>query len=464
MDKFNELCQLTMHLRERWCFQIVLEDLKMYRKLLFSVLFTAALLFAGSAASIAQTSPVRGEVKMKKADGTMVPVEGAVVDSYRTDVGKGSGPSATTNNKGQFNFVGFVPSQTYALAVSGTGIGPRIEPGVKAGRENIVIVVDEGDGRKLTEAEVREVLASAANIPAGGLSAAQKKQQEELAKKNAEITEKNKKVQEGDAIASKANSEGIAALKAKNYEAAIAKFDEGVAAVPDFVGSTPVMLNGKMVAHKARAYDTYKEGAASADAALRKSKYEAANKDYDAGLAAFAQAMTVIKNAPAATDPTDQKNRASITAEILSNAMEIHRLKAVGGVDTTKGKEAAEVFGAYIAVETDPAKKLTAEMTLGDVLRETGDCDAAIVAYKKILATTPDNADALAGAGLCLFSVGYGNSDKAQMQEGLNYMQKFSDIAPDTHRLKSSVKDAVDLLKNEQKLAPQKVTTTKKKT
>jgi tetratricopeptide (TPR) repeat protein len=197
---------------------------------------------------------------------------------------------------------------------------------------------------------------------------------------------------------------------------------------------------------------------------LRKSKYEAANKDYDAGLAAFEQAMEIVKKAPPATDPADQKNRASVTLNLLSNAMEIHRLKAVSHIDTSKGKEAAAVFASYIEAETDPAKKLTAEMTLGDVLRETGDCDAAIVAYRKILSTTPDNHDALAGAGLCLFSVGYGNSDKAQMQEGLNYMQKFSDIAPDTHKLKSSVKDAVDLLKNEQKLAPQKVTTTKKKT
>ncbi len=42
-----------------------------------------------------------------------------------------------------------------------------------------------------------------------------KKEQEEFAKKNAEIIEKNKKIQEGDAIASKANSEAVAALNAR---------------------------------------------------------------------------------------------------------------------------------------------------------------------------------------------------------------------------------------------------------
>jgi len=50
------------------------------------------------------------------------------------------------------------------------------------------------------------------------------------------------------------------------------------------------------------------------------------------------------------------------------------------------------------------------------------------------------------------------------MQEGLNYMQRFADIAPETHPLKASVKDAVDYLKTKQ-LTPQKTTrSTKKKT
>ena len=53
----------------------------------------------------------------------------------------------------------------------------------------------------------------------------------------------------------------VEALNAKNYDLAISKFDEGVAAVPDFVGSTPIMLDGKLVALRARGYDKYREGA-----------------------------------------------------------------------------------------------------------------------------------------------------------------------------------------------------------
>lgn len=431
---------------------------EMFRKLL---LMSCVALLAGFVTvnhSFAQGQPVRGLVKMTKADGTTVPVADALVEVFRTD-GKGTLPSSKTNKKGEFVFVQFPYGQTFALSVSGAGISPMIEPGVRGGRENIVITVSEGDGRKLSEEEVRSTIAQAAAQPTGGsqLSAEDKKKQEEFEKKNAEIIEKNKKIQDGDAIASKANAEGVTALKAKDYATAIAKFSEGVAAVPDFVGSTPVMLNGKMVAHRARGYERYREGASNSDGVARRAKYDEANKDYDEGLAAFTQAMAVIKAAPASTDPNDQKNRTAITIELLTNAVEIHRLKAVGGVDVTKGAEAKAVIEEYLAVESDPVKKGKVEMTLGDILRENGDCDGAILAYKKILTTSADDPDALAGAGLCLFSVGYGNSDKAQMQEGLNLMTRFSEVAPDTHRLKTSVKDAVDLLKTEQKLAPQKL-------
>lgn len=436
----------------------------MYRKLFFTLLLTFSLFVTGHIAVVAQTAPVRGEIKLKKADGTMVPVADAAVDVYRTDIAKGTPPPSKTNKKGEFSFVGFQLGQTFAIAVSGAGIGPKIEPGVKAGRENILIIVSEGDGRKLTEAEVREALTSAVNVPSGELTAAQKKEQEELLKKNAEITEKNKKLQDGDAVAGKANTEGVAALKAKNYDLAIAKFAEGVAAVPDFVGSTPVMLNGKLVSHKARGFDSYVEGAKSPDATLRKSKYETANKDFDEGLAAFDQAMAVIKAAPAAADPAEQKTRSGLTLELLANALEVHRLKAVTGIDSSKTAQAAVIGEEYFSLEPDAVKKTAAKVTLGDIMRAAGEFDKAIATYKSVLETAPDNNEVMASLGLSLVALGTSvePANKEQLQEGLNYMQKYADtvaILPtdskQVQEFKQSVKDTVLYLKTEQNLKPQ---------
>ena len=432
----------------------------MYRKKYLTFLFSAALFLAGSIAAFAQTGPVRGEVKLQKADGTTVPVADAVIDVYRTDIDKGGRPSGKTNSKGEFAFIGFPLGQRFVIAVSGTGIGPRVQPDIKAGMESIVITVNEGDGRKLTEAEVREVVASAAGAPSGEMSEADKKARAEVEKKNAEIMEKNKRIQESDSIASKSNTEGVAALKAKNYDLAIQKFGEGVAAVPDFIGSTPVNLNGLLVSYRGKGYDIYREGATSPDVAARKAKYEAANKEYNAALDAFEKALAVFKNAEATTDPAEQKRRDSLKLELYSNAVEVHRLKAAGGVDTSMGDKAETVLTEYIAMETDPAKKAAAQLTLGDVMRETGNFDKAVAAYKAVLAASPENMDATAQLGLTLVALGTSVDppNKEQLQEGLNYMQKFADAAPDTHKYKNDVKQMVEYLKTEQKLTPQKTT------
>ena len=148
---------------------------------------------------------------------------------------------------------------------------------------------------------------------------------------------------------------------------------------------------------------------------------------------------------------------------LLGNYIESYRLIVRTKADATKAKDAGPIYAQYFAVETDPAKKLAAQLALGDIMREAGESEPAIAAYKVVLETQPDNADALAGMGLSLFNVGVVENDKAKMQEGLNLMQKFADTAPDTHPLKVSVKEAVEYLKTEQKLAPQKTSTPKKR-
>jgi hypothetical protein len=58
-----------------------------------------------------------------------------------------------------------------------------------------------------------------------------------------------------------------------------------------------------------------------------------------------------------------------------------------------------------------------------------------------------------------LFSAGAEKTpaDKVLMQEGLDMMSRFAEIAPETHPLKADVKGAVEYLKTTEKLTPQKI-------
>jgi tetratricopeptide (TPR) repeat protein len=440
----------------------------MFRKNYLTVLLAALVVFVGSAAVFAQNAPVRGIVKLQKADGTTVPVVGALVEAYRTDIDKGKMPDAKTNKRGEFSFVGFPLGQRYVLAVSGPGIGPRIQPDVKGGMEDIVFTVNEGDGRVLTEAEVRQAAKAEKGAPESGKSSAEsaaaQKEREELLKKNADIEAKNKKIQTDDDTARRANTEGRAALEAKNYDLAISKFDEGIAAVPDYVGSTPILLAGKLLALKSRGFELYLQELRRPTPLRRSKKYNAAKKEYGAALAAYAQAMEIVKKAPAATDPKDQQMRKSIMNDLYVNAIEVHRLMAVAQVDTTRTAEAETMINEYVAQETDAAKKLKMQTTLGDIMRSAGEFDKAIAAYKAVLEAAPDNSEVMASLGLSLVAQGTAVDppNRDQLQEGLNYMQKYADTvailptdSPTVQEFKRSVKETVEYLKTEQKLKAQ---------
>lgn len=436
----------------------------MFQKRFLSFLFVALVSLMASAAAFGQGAPVSGIVKLQKADGTSTPVAGAVVEAFRSDIDRGKMPEAKTNKRGEFTFVSFPLGQRFTLAVSGPGIGPRIQADVKGGMENIEIIVNEGDGRRLTETEVRQAAKTTAGAPVGELSEAEKKERAELEKKNAEILERNKKIQSGDETARRANTEGRAALEAKNYDLAVAKFDEGIAAVPDYVGSTPILVAGKIIALKNRGFDLYVQGAKASEASAKLEKYAAAKKEYDAALAAFKLGSEVVKRAEPATDPKDQQARTAVMRDLYINSIEVHRLMAVGQVDTSRTADAEALINEYLATEADPVKKTAMQVTLGDIMRASGEFDKAVATYKAVLQAAPDNNEVMASLGLSLVAQGTSVDppNREQLQEGLNYMQKYADTVsilptdpPTVQQFKQSVKDTVEYLKTEQKLKAQ---------
>ena len=349
------------------------------------------------------------------------------------------------------------------LAVSGPGIAPQVQPNIKAGQDNVEITVSEGDGRKPTEDEVRKFVASgAASKPADPKT--QAKEDAEYQKKVAANTEQNKKAQDTNKIVNASFQEGDKLYKAKDYDAAIAKFDEGINADPEFEGSAPILLNYKAVALKDRGVANYNKAVALTDADAKAAGLEKTKADLLAASAALDKALEIIKKAPAPADATAQKSFETTRKNILSNYVDLDRLIVKTHADPNKGKEAGPIFEQYLAVETDPAAKVNAHLIMGDMVQESGDSQAAIDAYNAVLQTAPENVDALAGMGLSLINQGYLTNDKSKFQDGVNYLQKFVSVAPDTHKFKSDAVALIEALKEGTERDASKSDTGKKET
>lgn len=435
----------------------------MYRKNFIVSLFAIAVFCAGSVVAFAQTTaPIRGKVELIKADKTAVPVVDADVTAYRTDISKGKLPAAKTDKKGFFSFAGVPYGQTFVIVVTAPNIRAGYYPNVKANMDDILVQVDEGDGKVPSEEEIRGALSSVTTT--GELTPDEKKKQEDIAKKNAEIEAKNKRIQNANEVINRAIAEGKKAYDASDWDAAIVKFDEGFNADPDFPGTAPVFLNNKADALKQRAIGNYKKS--TTDAANKATLMEAAKKDFLESINASQKAVNILKTATS-NEANVQKGYDTNRMVAYTIMTDSYRLLIETRMDDTKAQEAAQAVDAYLAIETDAARKTKIQMQMADALRKIGKSDEAIPFYRKALETAPDNPDLLAGLGLSLFNSGVIANNKEQMQEGLNMMERFTAVAPDTHALKASVKEAVDYLKNQEKLIPQKTTkptTTKKKT
>jgi hypothetical protein len=175
--------------------------------------------------------------------------------------------------------------------------------------------------------------------------------------------------------------------------------------------------------------------------------------DLAAAFTSFDRGLEILQKA-APGDAAEQKNREATKINLLANSLETHGVAARFAPDPARLAQAGTVLEQYIAAEPDAAKRTTNLISFANNMNGAGELKSA-----------SDNLDALAGLGLALYTEGSMTAppDKTVLQEGLNYMQRFVDAAPDSHQLKESTKAIIEELKNEQKLAPQKTTPAKRK-
>ena len=435
----------------------------MFRRYFLPILASVAFVFSTSLLVSAQNGQLRGHVTLKQADGTIVPAADAVVDVFRSDLPGDF--NLKTNKKGEFVHAGLPLQGTYIISVSMPGAQPYYLPGVRAGRdEDVKIELATGDGRRLTRADIKTIMAKTpGSTPSGAKETSEDKAKvEELKKKNAEIEAANKKAEASNAIIDRTFKAGNDALRVKNYDAAIAQYDEGLNADPDHPGA-PALLTNKTMALNARAVDKYNAAVKAPDDAAKTAGIESAKKDWTEASQSGTKAVAMLKAMPAPSDPASA-NAAKLNLYFALMARADAMRLFVTKVDQNQADAGVTAYQEYIAVETDPVKKSKGEHDLAQMLFDANVFDRALTEYQKILTANPDDLNALLRAGQALFNIGAINSDKTKYQEAANYLAQFVEKAPDTDPLKADAKAILDTLKDQANVKPEKTATPARRT
>jgi len=378
----------------------------------FYSLIAAALLAAAAAVSAsAQVATAEGKVTLRQADGTEVPVQGATVDIYRTDVNQKLG-SVKTDKSGKYVRVGLPLTGTFAFLVSAPGASPTYKLGVRVSASPVNdFTLAPGDGRALTLDEAKAGAAAAGVAPAAGASTADteeaKKKAAEMAAERARIEKENQRALELNAKLPEILKAGNDAFSAKRYDEAIARYDEGITADPE----QSVFPRNKSLALMNRATPKYNAAHKARDEAGK----QAARADLKAAVDSAEKAVANFrasraKAGAAATPGTPAAAKQAEELGYLADRAEAYRL-AFLTLTPVDNEAAAKAISEYVEMESDAAKKNKAQALLGEAYFQAGKIDEAIAKYREILAANPGNTEAMRGLGISLAAKGAEDPD-----------------------------------------------------
>jgi len=407
-----------------------------FTKFIVSTILITALMALTSISISAQVGELRGSVLLQRADGQVVALAEANIDVYRTDAKAKYGTK--TDKKGQFVFAGLPYLGTYIVAASHPIADPKWLAGVKAGLDIPVdITLTPGDGKRLTLDEIGA---------AGGESAEAKAAREELIRKNAEIEAGNKKILANNEVIArtfKAGNDELSAAGAaskahapdaiQHYTAAVALYDEGLAADSE----QPAIMTNKAVALKGRGVERFNAAVSSKtlDDAGRFAARQMANDDFKAAAEAAGNAVKMIKALPAPSAAGEIATYNSNRYAAMLTYAEAMRLYVSKGAPEQADMGAA-AYKDYLGVEADPVKRAKAQLDLAQMLLDSNQFENALAAFRVVLATRPNSPEANLGAGLAL----YGSGDKAKYEQVATYLRRFVELAPDSDPLKADAR------------------------
>jgi tetratricopeptide (TPR) repeat protein len=420
----------------------------MRSKILRIVAGSSALLVL-SIVALAQTAQIEGTVKIKDKDGTLKPVEGALIQIHRTDI-KGNW-DVKTDKKGHYIRLGMPVQGTFTVIVTGPGMAPTWATGVRLlSGAPIDFTADPGEGQTLTPEQLQSLLAKpkGGTGPPGAPNAPPQMSASDRAKAAQQEKEMAEKRKEGEALQSSYNEalarykQGVELMKTSNYQGALSEFEAAAGVDPS--------------KHEAFAEVAYKSNANVAEAhyqlgvdLFNNKKRDEAKVHFQKAVEAIDKSLAVVVTLPPEKNPNLNNDLITYYNIRAKNAMLlIEHFGVVDLVDPSiKMIEKAEAI--------DTAGKNRWAVMRGDVYRFSGKSDEAIAAYKAAITTDPTNVDALYGLGLTLIAA----TEKEKIQEGANALADFVSKAPATDKRVPDVKAALEAVKEAYKVEAEKPST-----
>lgn len=357
-----------------------------------------------SMVTYSQVGQLRGKLVLKSPDGAEVPAGHAMIDVFRVDLR--ADYHTRTDEKGEFVFAGLPYVGTYLIAASAEGARPAVATNVKVGREvDYKLVLEPGDGKRFTREEATE---------------------------SAAVLNKPPTFETPDQIKARTFREGNAALVLRRYDEAIRIFEEGAAVIPP----EPALFTNLAVALTQRAVERHNTAVCcTRDPGSRQALLRSLQDDVRKAVEVSTHAVELLSPKPMKDDEIVAWEHINYFA--LKAKAEAMRL-LVSLVDPAQATSAIAALQDYLNVEVDVLKKNRAELDAARMLIESKNANLATERYRDLLIRDPDNLEALAGLGFALLE---SSGDKTK--EAREVLQRFMDLAPEAHVMRSTVNAAL---------------------
>jgi len=235
---------------------------------------------------------------------------------------------------------------------------------------------------------------------------------------------------------------GGEAFIAGRYTEAIQIYEQGLKEYPD----QPDLWVNKALSLLSRSSATHVAAARTSDEVLRKSGMEAMRQDVREAVKAVDKAVGLIKDMPVPTEPAFLNGFESLKLMSLRTRANAYGALATQ-VDESYATSAFAAYQDYINAETEPELIHGARIIAARMLLMANRSNDSFEEYQKLLDVNLDDVEALLGAGVALVNSGFATKEQPKIQRGIEYLQRFVEKAPTSHRMKGSTEEALDYLK-----------------